>query len=883
MDGGRSSSGIRSIDLSRWPLVGRDDELALATDAFNRAGSVVLTGAAGVGKTSLAREILARAAREGDQVEWVAATHAAASVPLGSVAHLVPSGAIGAGRDATLRAVVAALERDGKRSRLLLGVDDAHLLDDASAALVHLLAIGGTASVVATVRSGETPPDSIVALWKDGPAALVALQPLARAEVEAVVTEVLGDLVEGATLHFLWEASGGNALFLRELIRHGIESGALQHEQRIWRWQGGLEPGERLHDLVAMRMGTLDDDERAALELVAVGEPISAACLQQLGVAETSERLERRGLVSSRRAPSGSSSDHETSLGHPLFGEVVRSEMSSKRRDEVRLLLADALDATSDGADTDQFRVVLWRADAGGHARTEQLLAAARRAWALWEPAVAERLARSALESGGPDLEAGYLLGEALGDLGRSAEALDVWSAVEDLPGSDRTRAFLAMAQASTLHFHFDRAGDARTVLMVAAERVQDPSAQQVIAGALSFFGATNPLASAESVSDVASVTPQAVLAAVIEWTGAGEIERAVRAADEAVATVRAWQADFPTAGLLLHLTRTWARMLEGHVREADAEAELQYATAVSERAEYPRVTWCALRGIIAILRGSPGRATNALREGVAVAGDDDRGWLRPMHTYLAMAAALAGDVATAEEHERHAAHGLHSVDGVFGADVARARGWVLAARGELTAAAEEIRAAAQLSASRGQASLEALALHDLARFGHANDVVHRLEELTKVVDGVLVEAFAAHARALADEDAVALDAVADTFDDLTLDLFAAEASAVAASVHRTSGMKARAYASRERAGERAARCEIARSPALARLDATDDLTPREREVADLAAAHLASREIAERLGITRRTVDNLLGRVYTKLGVSGRQELKDVLGKSAP
>jgi DNA-binding CsgD family transcriptional regulator len=50
--------------------------------------------------------------------------------------------------------------------------------------------------------------------------------------------------------------------------------------------------------------------------------------------------------------------------------------------------------------------------------------------------------------------------------------------------------------------------------------------------------------------------------------------------------------------------------------------------------------------------------------------------------------------------------------------------------------------------------------------------------------------------------------------------------------------------------------------------------------VAELAAAGLPSRGIAERLGITTRTVDNLLGRVYVKLGISGRSELVEVFAR---
>ena len=51
-------------------------------------------------------------------------------------------------------------------------------------------------------------------------------------------------------------------------------------------------------------------------------------------------------------------------------------------------------------------------------------------------------------------------------------------------------------------------------------------------------------------------------------------------------------------------------------------------------------------------------------------------------------------------------------------------------------------------------------------------------------------------------------------------------------------------------------------------------LTPREREIAAMAAAGVASREIASRLFFSVRTVNNHLQRVYAKLGIARRQEL---------
>jgi DNA-binding CsgD family transcriptional regulator len=56
-------------------------------------------------------------------------------------------------------------------------------------------------------------------------------------------------------------------------------------------------------------------------------------------------------------------------------------------------------------------------------------------------------------------------------------------------------------------------------------------------------------------------------------------------------------------------------------------------------------------------------------------------------------------------------------------------------------------------------------------------------------------------------------------------------------------------------------------------------LSDREREIAALAAAGLRSREIAQRLFLSPRTVEAHLGRVYRRLGVSSRGELPRIIG----
>ena len=73
------------------------------------------------------------------------------------------------------------------------------------------------------------------------------------------------------------------------------------------------------------------------------------------------------------------------------------------------------------------------------------------------------------------------------------------------------------------------------------------------------------------------------------------------------------------------------------------------------------------------------------------------------------------------------------------------------------------------------------------------------------------------------------------------------------------------------------ARAELARVGLRPR--ASDDLTETERWVAELAATGLSSRQIAERAFLAPKTVGNVLGRVYAKLGIHSRAELGARMG----
>src|SRR5262249_6377768 len=152
------------------------------------------------------------------------------------------------------------------------------------------------------------------------------------------------------------------------------------------------------------------------------------------------------------------------------------------------------------------------------------------------------------------------------------------------------------------------------------------------------------------------------------------------------------------------------------------------------------------------------------------------------------------------------------------------------------------------------------------------------LEELARRVDGPLVAINAANARALVDRDPAAQRAVVDGYEEIDALCLAAEAAAELADLHRGRSESRLATAADQRSAELAERAGGLRTPVLARGTGVAPLTGREREVALLAARGRSSREIGEHLGLSTRTVDTHLTRVYRKLGITGRSELRSAL-----
>jgi hypothetical protein len=148
--------------IRQWPLIGRSEELAVIADASrttaDRAGGIMLSGSAGVGKTRLAREAVARCGPRAARRHWIVGTASARSVPLGAFADIASY--FGPDPLRRVREVIDGLIGDARAGEVVVGVDDAHLLDDLSAFTIHQLVTRRLASVLA--REGSTDPRDLV-------------------------------------------------------------------------------------------------------------------------------------------------------------------------------------------------------------------------------------------------------------------------------------------------------------------------------------------------------------------------------------------------------------------------------------------------------------------------------------------------------------------------------------------------------------------------------------------------------------------------------------------------------------------------------------------------------------------------------------------------
>jgi len=876
--------------VTALPIIGRHDVLLAVSTALTDPScrGVALLGAAGVGKTRIGEECLAMGADAGFATARVSGTQAASTIPFGALATLLPPVGEAGDRAELLRraaAVVAAL--GGDRS-LLLFVDDAHLLDDASATLVLQMATSGAAFVVATVRSGQGCPDPVVALWKDGLATRLDIEGLAEAEHHRFVDAVVGGQVDAASRQRLFHGSGGNPLLTRELVLAAREAGALLNEGGVWRLAGSIAGSSRLAELVGARIGALDDDEQKGLELVALGEPLELDVLDHLGLGEVVERLERRDLL--RVTLHGDR--QRVSTAHPLYGDVARARIPALRARNRRRALAEAVEASGGGRPEDVLRIATWRLDAGLTADADLMLTAARQARAAFDVRLAERLARAACDAGA-GAAAAHVLGDALYQQNRGAEAEAVLAIGAKQAADDGTLALLTMVRADNRFWSLEDPDSA----LALAEEVRSSLTESLWVDVLTVVAAGYRIMLSERPVDVAddlvpltthevpqvAATAEVLRGAILILLGRyGEAMTALRRAAALHATFDAstvlFMPSLPVALEALALTES------GRIADAEALVLPAYRAAVESGDDRSRALLATVLARLRVRQGDVSEAAEVAREAVPlfrVAGQN--ALARLAAAAMVEAAAMSGDAVELEEATARLAEVSGGPARVHAGELLRASAAAAIATGARGRGLKLLRDAVASAAASGERGVELLALHALARAGEPAAVAERLAELAPAFEGESAGLIAAHAAAGAAGDHAALLDVAGRFEAIGALPWAADAALAAEVAAAAAGEVRAAVAARRKAALLVGRCP-GHAPLSAGGEATDGTGPttmlseREREIAELAAAGRSDREIADALYLSVRTVSNHLQRAYGKLGVRSRAELRGAL-----
>lgn len=873
-------------------LVGRGEQLRLAAAALQRDG-VVIGGPHGAGRSRMARELAAIARASGRCVDWVATSRSAAGIPLAALSGLLADEPEGPPR--TVGEAVAALAARSEKTReWVLVCDDAHLLDAESSVVLRQFAARGKVSLLLTVCDEEQCPEPVTTLWRDELLARVDVPQLNKDLVSTLLRDVLGAPLDGISLERIYRLCEGNLVYLRELVAAVDRDGGLERIGAAWRWNGPVSPSARLGELVWSRLVALAPAERTVLELLAWGEGLGAELLRELAPGADLVAMEAKGLIRVR----GDGQRRPVGPARLLDTEVLRNRTPQLRADQICRTLAEAVEAKGARRADDRLAIALWHLTAGGGANipVAVYLSAARNAHATIDPSLAERLARAAVHAAPASLAAGLLLAETLAWQGRHAEAAEAISGLDDIARSDADVTQLALTRAVTACWGRDEPCVAVEELMRAESRVTSAELRQELqamrAGVQ--YSAGQAPAVVEAAAEVIR-TPSSPAnlvrmhrAAVPALALTGRIEQALAEWNRCRCAAETIKGAVPEAMIGLPLAGAAALRAASRLPEAEQLAAKVYRDASASGVHFAAGAGAQMLGMIALDAGRVGDARRWLGEAVTLLGSADLvGFLSLSWSSLARAHALSPDpdrdpprpmaieaAAAQEAAERSLAASRRS----WAPQVEVGRAWVALAEGRHTEARALALEAAEAAAAVGFHTVALNAAHDALRLGARRPAHALLVREAELVDGPLTAVYLEHALALDEQDGGRLDAVSRAFAALGCRLLAAEAATEAAAAHRSQGLPARSSASAASAAGHLATCQGALSPVIAEHGTATGLTAREREVAKLAAEGLSNREIAQHLGTSVRTVESHLAHVYSKLGVTRREQLTGLL-----
>ncbi len=877
-----------------WPFTAREEELDVLKSVIGRGNEhpaapsgAVVYGPSGVGKTRLIQEAIAWAQDQQLHTAWAIGTRSAGQTPYAALAHLTPELSASAFDDpASLYRAFAAALLGTDRRRFVLAIDDAHLLDPGSAALILHLALTGAATIIASVRRGEPTPDPVTTLWKDGLALRVDLLPFSSEETGKLVATALGGRLSAQAALHLATRSRGNALYVREMTIGSIASGGLHQQDGQWVWDGPKELPPRLVDAVSERLEGLSGIDRRALAMIALGEPLQISVIEQIIAPAAIARIEAAGLAHLN----DEGGEINCRLAHPLYGEVILAQLGAAERRRLLRILAEAVADFGRRTDQDRLRIATWRLDAGADVSAGYLTQAATIANESFDYRLGQRLAQAATDrSGSP---------AAAVALARSLSGQQNFTKAESTLAASETR-ILAVTDRALQHSYITERFNAlyqglglRTPTMSMldrfAARLSDRDSRHLVDGyraALLLDEGRMPevLMLTAPILEDPEASPAAVyLAAQLAGEAAvygGQTALAREIRDRLYELAASGASEAAAARTAADLQEAMSHVLEGRAlaMEPILSSYLQKLEGNHDNMAFG-LTALGL-GTTLLMRGKPASARDVLTDAIESFGQTGFGGvLQWAYAVLAQAHALAGDLPAARKAKLAADDRPRTLRSIrTEVDFAAADALIEMADGNVTGA---IRVALD-----GAGRLEHLLMHQ-ARLLHlafrlgapSSAVRERLAAIAAQTDSELAIILRSHVDAAAQHNAEALESTAASYEALGLTLHAAEAAAQAAAAYRRANAHAAAARLSARNVALLALCEGAHTPLVSGFAAHSALSRREYEVARLAATGHSNAVIAKRLVLSVRTVESHLYQAFGKLGVDTRTDLAAAL-----
>jgi DNA-binding CsgD family transcriptional regulator len=866
----------------RWPFVGRSEEMRAIQAAILApdVSGIVVYGNAGVGKSRTVREALVAAESHGCEGRLAVGASSARAIPLGVFSAWAQSGVTDTVQ--LLRGVIESLTSAAAGVTVVVGVDDVHLLDDLSIFVLHQIVQRDAAKLVLTVLGDEPIPDAVQEIWRGGQFDRLDLQPLSTDESTILLSSTFDGPVDPAAARRLWRLSGGNVLYLRNIVEQEVADGRLRQQDGYWRWIGDPVIPRGLVELIESRIGALVGPVSDVVDALAVGEPIELAALTRITDPAAVEGADTRGLITVGPVVGGGL---EVRMAHPLYGEVRRRRAAPTRLRRLRGLVADQL-AVSD--DRDDVQVVVRRAtlsiDSDLTPDADLLVRAARGAVWLADLPLADRLAEAAVRAGGGP-EPNFVRAHALSWLGRGEEADAVLAGIRIGALTDGEHAKLAFLRASNMLWALGDPACAKKIIDEAS-RIEHPQARSYVDAFLTiyWFAMDQPEAAMHASRDLALADLPAIVGAEIAWVlaviaaDAGRVAEAVAVAETGYSTATR-SFDAPHMRFNIADAHISALLLSGRISEA-----LEVAERVRKQAaDLPgaaQLLGSAVAGRAALGAGRLDTACSTLEQAAeGLSASHAIGWGYRYHIPRTTALALRGS--TAEAVAMLAV--LDKLPRPFrslGYESSLARAWVAASQGAVSEAIAVVLSAAEGAAAAGQFAAEVVCLQTATQFGDRTGTP-RLRELESIVEGPRAGLAARFAVALHDGDAVELSSVSEEFERMGDLVAALDATAHAALAYRSQDLRGSALSCSARADALAEQCGGASTPALRQATRPLPLTDREAETVMMIGEGLSNRAIAERLTVSVRTVESHIYRAMTKTGTTSRDELAALMPRS--